>query len=66
MTNCIHLEPVDRVPLDARVYDYDELPDEIQHGLATLGADCCLGSVDDGPTVDEYVRFTEYYRVRRR
>lgn len=66
MSRCVRLEPTERVPEGATVYDYDELPEAFQAELSTAAGSAgslCLGQVEEGPIADEYVRFTEYYRV---
>lgn len=67
MSDCIRLRPADRMPRRARVYDYDELPEELQVSIASIdgGSGGCLRAVDGGPEPEEYVRFTEYYLVTR-
>jgi len=67
---CIRLRPADEVPGDARVYDYDELPEQLRHRLSrSVGSDAtgsiCLPAPENSPGADDYVRFTEYYRVFR-
>lgn len=69
---CIHLRPVEEVPADACVYDYDQLPDRLRLRLPRsvdpkpkAPMSVCLPAVDDGPGADDYVRYTEYYHISR-
>jgi hypothetical protein len=67
---CIRLRPAEEVPRDARVYDYDELPERLRHRLSrSVESDAtgtiCLPAPENGPGSDDYVRFIEYYRVFR-
>jgi hypothetical protein len=69
MTPRVHLEKVDTIPHDARVFHYDQLEDELQSLLSAL-VDRERGDElpDTVVTVSsgDYVKYTDYYLVTAR
>lgn len=68
MTETITLSPVERVPPDARVYHYDELPEPAKTHLPRLvESDDANVAVPErvGAAFESYdlVKFTDYYRI---
>ncbi|UHQ95190.1 hypothetical protein [Haloterrigena alkaliphila] len=68
MTERITVSQVDRVPADARIHHYDELPERAKNHLPRLvkaDASNVTASERLAAVFEEYdhVKFTDYYRI---